>query len=302
MKSNPYKTIYKEPLSKEAKVKILRITLFWVVFALFVICLFIINAPRIRATMRSALWPAWFRSRSASQVPVPPLADGMDGTDGMFDGNLSGAAFADTDDDDRRAYETPRPEAEHADRNAPVVSVAPEDARVAGSAPAQTAQPAPDPVAQSAAPVQIASGIQPPRERSLYFIQLDRGGALLRARVTRAVPSSNAPLLDVLEALLRGPTEEERRQGILSLIPQGTAILSASVLRDTAYINISEGFQYNTFGVEGYAAQLVQIVWTATEFANIKDVQILIEGRRIDYLGEGIWIGSPITRDPLKGF
>ena len=262
MRKNPYKTIYKEPLTREAKVKIVKMILFWGAFAVFVIALFSINMPRIRATMRGALWPAWFRSRSS-----PPVS--LD-----------------------RSPDTIEHEAEQAAGETPDISV---------SSAAPASKPAPPAPSVSPTATPTPSG-QPPRERSLYFIQVDRGGAILRAKVTRAVPSSNAPLLDVLEALLKGPTPEERRQGIISLIPQGTKILSASVLRDTAYINISEEFQYNTFGVEGYAAQLVQIVWTATEFANVKDAQILIDGRRIDYLGEGIWIGSPITRDPLRGF
>ncbi|MDR3124205.1 MAG: GerMN domain-containing protein, partial [Treponema sp.] len=65
----------------------------------------------------------------------------------------------------------------------------------------------------------------------------------------------------------------------------------------TAYLSFSEDFQFNTYGVEGYIGQLRQIIWTATEFPNISDVQILIEGRRIDYLGERIAIGSPLGRD-----
>ena len=104
-------------------------------------------------------------------------------------------------------------------------------------------------------------------------------------------------MLDSLNALLAGPSAEERQRSLRSFIPQNTRILSATVRGGTAYISFSEDFQYNTYGVEGYAAQLNQIVWTVTEFPNIKDVQILIEGRRVDYLGEGIWIGSPINRD-----
>jgi spore germination protein GerM len=104
---------------------------------------------------------------------------------------------------------------------------------------------------------------------------------------------------DALRSLLGGPSAEEQRRGLRSLVPAGTRVLSATVRGGTAYISFSEEFQYNTFGVEGYAAQLRQIVWTATEFANINDVQILIEGRRVDYLGEGIWIGSPLDRDVL---
>jgi spore germination protein GerM len=102
---------------------------------------------------------------------------------------------------------------------------------------------------------------------------------------------------DSLNALLAGPSAEEKRRGLVSLIPPNTRLLAATVRSSTAYISFSEEFQYNTYGVEGYAAQLKQIVWTATEFSSVKDVQILVEGRRIDYLGEGIWIGSPVGRE-----
>jgi spore germination protein GerM len=130
-------------------------------------------------------------------------------------------------------------------------------------------------------------------------MQLDRDGTIIRTRVSKIMPASDSPLLDVLQSLLQGPSAEEQRRGLISLIPQGTRIINATVRGETAYINFSEEFQYNTYGVEGYAAQLKQVVWTATEFSNVKDVQILIEGRRVDYLGESVWIGSPINRDML---
>ena len=106
-------------------------------------------------------------------------------------------------------------------------------------------------------------------------------------------------MTDVIQALIAGPNGDEKQKGLISLIPPSTRILSATVRGSTAYINFSEDFQYNTYGVEGYAGQLRQIVFTATEFSNVKDVQILIEGRRLDYLGEGIWIGSPLTREMM---
>jgi spore germination protein GerM len=86
---------------------------------------------------------------------------------------------------------------------------------------------------------------------------------------------------------------------MISLIPSGVKVLSAAVRGATAYINFSEEFQFNSYGAEGYAAQLRQIVWTVTEFPTVQEVQVLIEGRRTDYLGEGIWIGSPINREML---
>jgi spore germination protein GerM len=75
--------------------------------------------------------------------------------------------------------------------------------------------------------------------------------------------------------------------------------LGAAIQGNTAYINFSEDFLFNTYGIEGYAGQIRQVVWTATEFASVKDVQILVEGKRVDYLGEGIWIGSPLDRNSL---
>ena len=140
---------------------------------------------------------------------------------------------------------------------------------------------------------------QPPaqtRERNVYFTQIDKDGQILQSRVTRRILVSESPLVDALNVMLTGPTAEELNRGILNLIPQNTKILSATVRGATAYISFSEDFLFNTFGVEGYVAQLRQIVWTVTEFSNVNDVQILIEGRRLDYLGEGIWIGSPISR------
>jgi spore germination protein GerM len=106
-------------------------------------------------------------------------------------------------------------------------------------------------------------------------------------------------MADSLAALIGGPNADEQRRGLISLIPRETRILNATVRGSTAYISLSEDFQLNIHGVEGYAASLRQIVWTATEFSNVEDVQILIEGRRVDYLGEGIWIGSPLDRDTV---
>ena len=134
------------------------------------------------------------------------------------------------------------------------------------------------------------------RERAVYFTQIDRDGQILQSRVIRRMPVSDSPMTDALNVLLIGPSTDEINRGILNLIPQNTRILSATVRGNTAYISFSEDFMFNTFGIEGIIAQLRQIVWTVTEFQNVNDVQILIEGRRLDYLGEGIWIGSPINR------
>jgi spore germination protein GerM len=128
---------------------------------------------------------------------------------------------------------------------------------------------------------------------------VDRSGYISRVQANRRLPVSDSPLADVIQALIAGPSAEERSKGLISLIPPATKLLSASVRGNTAYVSFNEEFQYNTYGVEGYAGQLRQIVFTVTEFPNVAEVQILIEGRRIDYLGEGVWVGSPVSRSML---
>lgn len=112
------------------------------------------------------------------------------------------------------------------------------------------------------------------------------------------VPISDSPLTDALSALLSGPSEGEIRSGLVSLIPRGTKLKSVTVRGSTALVDLGDGFMYNRYGPEGYGAQLKQIVYTATSFPSVQDVQILIDGQRKDYLGgEGVFIGKPLSRN-----
>ena len=104
-------------------------------------------------------------------------------------------------------------------------------------------------------------------------------------------------MTDAINALLAGPLPPEQAKDCMTLIPAGTKLLGASVKDGVATLNFNENFEFNSVGVEGYIAQLMQIVYTATEFPTVKSVQFLIEGKRKDYLGsEGQWIGSPLSR------
>jgi spore germination protein GerM len=115
-------------------------------------------------------------------------------------------------------------------------------------------------------------------------------------KVIRKLRVSTSPLLDSLNALFAGATAEERRTGLESFIPQNSRILSVRIEGNTALISFNEEFQYNPLGREGGEAQLRQIVWTATEFPNIHNVQILINGKKVDFLGEHINVADPIGR------
>lgn len=131
----------------------------------------------------------------------------------------------------------------------------------------------------------------------LCFVTIDADGNVGRKIVMRAIPFTKAPLTASLNALLSGPTKAEQNQTCTSLIPAGSRLLGATIRDGVAYLNFSGEFEINTVGVEGYTAQMMQIVYTATNFPTVNSVQFLINGERKEYLGsEGLWIGSPLTR------
>jgi len=138
---------------------------------------------------------------------------------------------------------------------------------------------------------------QPPelRDRTVYFMR-DGSADLTLVKTTRKLAVSDSPLIDCVNALLAGPTVDEKNRGIISFVPTNSRLLSARVVNNTVHLNFNEEFRYNTFGREGSEAQLRQIIWTATEFPNVNNVQIEIDGKIVDFLVEGVAIRNPIGR------
>jgi germination protein M len=240
------------------------IVIFWLVFVIVIICIFMINAPTINKNFNL------FKTR----MTVSPA------------------------EEDLNAEEDPAITVVIEPAPKPAVNV---ETKPQTPEPAKPSQPEkkPEPEKKPTTPKEKEKEKPTPvqtRDRAIYFANVGSDGQILHSKVTRKIPVSDSPMQDTLNIMLAGPTSEELSRGLLNLIPKNTRILSATVRGNTAYISFSEDFLFNTFGVEGYVAQLRQIVWTVTEFQNVKDVQILVEGRRMDYLGEGIWIGSPISR------
>lgn len=136
------------------------------------------------------------------------------------------------------------------------------------------------------------------RTATLYFVSIGADGSVNRQAVKRQLAKSDSPLTDAIKALLAGPVPGEKNA--MSLIPSGSKLIGASVKDGVATLNFNENFEFNTYGVEGSIGQLMQIVYTATEFSTVKSVQFLIEGEKKEYLGsEGQWIGTPLARSSL---
>lgn len=249
--------------------------LFWLAFIIAVTLLFVINRKKIEESL--AVLKGLF-SDTKTEAP----AEG-----GKPETNVVTAV------DTRQDKPPQSPQQPAAGQQAPKPDKPAETKPAQPAAPAKPAEPVKPATGQPAAAQPAAKTVT----RQVYMIRLDNDGSVVASKTARSLPSSDSPMQDAVEAVIRGVTADEEKKGLLSLMPKNVKILSATVQGSTAYINFSEDFMYNTYGIEGYAGQLRQIVWTATEFSNVKDVQILIDGKRVDYLGEGIWMGSPLSRD-----
>jgi hypothetical protein len=135
---------------------------------------------------------------------------------------------------------------------------------------------------------------------SVCFIKADAARTITGVKVNRYYLDDSPPLVEVINELLSGPTDSEKEEGLVSFIPSGTRLLLYRTLGSTSYLSLSENFMINEYGAEGYRLQLIQVIETLKEFP-IQEVQFLIEGKKIDYLGENNWIGSPLQVNPEAG-
>lgn len=135
------------------------------------------------------------------------------------------------------------------------------------------------------------------RDSALYFVFFSPNGDIKLSKINRKVQVAGSPLQAVMDVLLEGATPDELNQGYLSLIPPGTKLKSIRVSDGIATMDFSEEFMFNTFGPEGMKNQLKQIIYTASEFPTVKAVQFLIDGKKVDYISEGVKTKEPLTKN-----
>ena len=136
-------------------------------------------------------------------------------------------------------------------------------------------------------------------ELQLCFTYIDADGTVVRKMIKRSVQKNDSPLTTAINLLLAGPDYSlPAERNLTSFIPKGTKLLGARVSNGVAYLNFSDNFEFNQEGTVGQINQLMQIVYTATNFSTVSSVQFLIEGQKKLFLGEeGIRIDSPLTKN-----
>ncbi len=135
----------------------------------------------------------------------------------------------------------------------------------------------------------------------VYFIKIEIDGNAKPIPIKRKVRYYDSPITRTYETLLKGPAPAERKRGIISFIPKGTKLISASIKNGTLILNFNEKLEENYSGREAITLEILQILYTAFEFDKVKKVKILINGKRKQYItGEGIPLKSYYTREDLS--
>jgi spore germination protein GerM len=133
-------------------------------------------------------------------------------------------------------------------------------------------------------------------QAKIYFLTLnDRTEKVTLLPVTRTV-AADEPLSSALKEMLRGPSAGEKRKGVLSAMPDGLVMRGVSIRNGIATIDFNSSFEENAIG-NILMNRIDQIVYTATQFNEVKGVIITINGRRKTSIGpDGIVLSAPLTR------
>jgi germination protein M len=288
--------------------------LFWIAFILLVLVLFFFNKQAIMGGISKISSSGFLSGKNRTELdgnstaPIQPAISADSDvtivpgtTDRKGDGSLEPAPTPTASDEGKPAGKTGDAIKTSADAKPDVKTEKKPEAKQTATKPVAPTEKKPTAAATNPTTNPAPEKTIPTRRAKLFFVTIDAEGKVLRREVSRDIPQNDSTLSETLQTLFRGANADERAKGLRSLVPPGTRLLSATVKNGVATVNLSEEFQFNQFGIEGYIGQLAQIVFTATSYPTVKSVQILIDGQRREYLGaEGVWIGTPLSRDKFQ--
>lgn len=130
---------------------------------------------------------------------------------------------------------------------------------------------------------------------SLYFGTKE---GFLR-KETRSMEGEITPLRgkEVIEELIKGTKEDD---DTLNVLPKGTKVLNYEFDADskTATIDFSKHI-HGVQGSKGESLAVYAVTNTLTEIPGIQNVQILVEGEKVDSLAGHVYLQKPLQRDPV---
>lgn len=131
----------------------------------------------------------------------------------------------------------------------------------------------------------------------LYFA--DQNGDFLQAE-KRQIEMVPGLAKATVEQLIQGP----KQKGLTRTIPQGTKIREIDIKNGLCRIDLSKEFKDNHWGgSSGEILTVYSLVDTLTQFDSVEQVEILVEGQRIDSLAGHMDLTAPVMKNTqiIKG-
>ncbi len=119
------------------------------------------------------------------------------------------------------------------------------------------------------------------RDIRLFFVRVQDDGQLELKSVLHQVPFDQAPLSRTVEQLLKGPSPQEINKGFHSMLPPNIEILGIRIIGTTAFLNLSQEFYEIVALPAVLIAAVKQLIFTVTEYPNVRALRILVEGQPI---------------------
>ena len=131
--------------------------------------------------------------------------------------------------------------------------------------------------------------------RAYFWLGGAQGSAGL-VPVLRQVPATKAVATAAVNALLAGPNGGEIARTISTEIPAGSQLLGITIEGGIATVDLSSEFESG--GASGaVGTRVAEVVYTVTQFSNVKSVVIEIEGEAKQvFSSQGTALSQPISR------
>ena len=109
-------------------------------------------------------------------------------------------------------------------------------------------------------------------------------------------------IVNVLDSLFRGATDQEAAGGLRSEVPAGTKVNGIDRLdRDVITVDLSKEFAETT--ADGELLAQAQIVYTVSQLPNVRGVLFLVDGRPREGADDDAKLtSSPLTVDDFRDF
>ena len=115
--------------------------------------------------------------------------------------------------------------------------------------------------------------------------------------VRRKFSLNESKFSTAIKELLKGPSREEKREGLYTEIPATTKLIEIKESPKAIIINFSKDFESGG-GSTSMSMRLKQLVNTALDAAKNKPVYLELNNKKVDFIGgEGVIVSQPLSRN-----